>query len=254
MRYLIVASSLLLGSLTSAQAQVSIGVGIVVPGIQIGVNVPAYPELVAVPGHPVYYAPRASLNYFFFDGAYWVYQGDTWYVSSWYDGPWYVVAPDHVPLYLLRVPVRYYRLPPPHFRGWHADAPPRWGHHWGRDWERRHRGWDRWDRRSAPRAAPLPVYQRGYAGDRYPRAPEHQHSIRSEQYRYRPREAVTRARFERDGDHGRWRGEPERRGPHDERRSAPPSHDKGRESHGGRHDDRGGHEREDEGRGRGRGH
>ena len=137
MRYLLVASSLLLGSLTSAQAQVSVGVGIAVavPSIQIGINVPVYPELVPVPGYPVYYDPRASLNYFFYDGAYWVYQADSWYVSSWYDGPWHVVEPDYVPLYVLRVPVRYYRQPPPYFRGWRADAPPRWGHRWGRDWE-----------------------------------------------------------------------------------------------------------------------
>jgi hypothetical protein len=251
MRYLVVASSLLLGSLSSAQAEVSVGIGISVPGIQIGINVPAYPELVPVPGYPVYYDPRASLNYFFFDGAYWVYQGDNWYMSSWYNGPWHVVGPEHVPLYVLRVPVRYYRAPPPYFRGWHAHAPPRWGQHWGRDWERRHHGWDRWDRRSVPRAAPLPAYQRAYHGDRYPHAPEHQHSIRAEQYRHRPREAVTRERFEHRGDQGRhWRGEPERRGPGSDRRSAPPPRDNRRGNHGGRDGD---HRERDEGRGHGRG-
>ena len=195
MRYLLVALSLLLGSVTSAQAQVSIGIGF--PSVDIGINVPVYPELVLVPGYPVYYAPRANLNYFFYDGVYWVYQGDNWYASSWYNGPWQLVGPEYVPLFVLRVPVRYYRQPPAYFRGWRADAPPRWGEHWGRDWEQRRGGWDRWDRRSAPRAAPLPVYQRPYSGDRYPRAPEQQHSIRSEQYRYRPREAVTRQHFQR---------------------------------------------------------
>jgi hypothetical protein len=258
MRYLIVASSLLLGSLTQAQAQVSIGVGIAIPGIQIGVHVPAYPELVPVPGYPVYYAPRASLNYFFYDGAYWVYQGDTWYVSSWYDGPWYVVGPDQVPPYVLRVPVRYYRQPPPHFRGWHADAPPRWGQHWGHDWERRHHGWDRWDRRSVPQRAPLPVYQRGYAGGRYPHAPEHQHSIRAEQYRYRPREEVTRTRFEhggRDRDRDRRHGDDGRgNGRHgDDGRGNGRHGDDGRGN--GRHGDdgRGNGRNGDDGRGHGRG-
>jgi hypothetical protein len=265
MRYLLVASSLLLGSLTSAQAQVSVGVGIAVavPSIQIGVNVPVYPELVPVPGYPVYYDPRASVNYFFYDGAYWVYQADGWYVSSWYDGPWHVVEPDYVPLYVLRVPVRYYRQPPPYFRGWRADAPPRWGHRWGRDWEGRHRGWDRWDRHAAPRRAPLPAYQRGYAGDRYPHAPEHQHSIRSQQYRYRPREAVTRARFEPHGNPspGHSRAQPSPRAPDHQRWSAPPPQENRRGNHparrdddrrhdvGRRHDD--GRRHEDEGRGRG---
>jgi hypothetical protein len=210
MRYLLVASALLLGSVTSAQAQVgvSVGVGVGLPGVQIGVNVPVYPELVQVPGYPVYYDPRASVNYFFYDGAYWVYQGDNWYASSWYNGPWQVVGREQVPLFVLRVPVRYYRQPPAYFRGWRADAPPRWGEHWGRDWERHRGGWDRWDRRSAPRPAPLPVYQRSYSGDRYPRAPEHQYSIRSEQYRSRPREDVTRAHFEQNGHPGHSRGEP----------------------------------------------
>ena len=207
MRYLLVVSSLLLGSVTSAQAQVSVGIGIGLPAIDIGINVPVYPELVQVPGYPVYYDPRANSNYFFYDGVYWVYQGDNWYSSSWYNGPWQVVGPEYVPLFVLRVPVRYYRQPPAYFRGWRADAPPRWGQHWGHDWERRRGGWDRWDRRSAPRAAPLPVYQRSYSGDRYPRAPEQQHSIRSEQYRYRPREAVTRQHFEQHGNMGNPRAE-----------------------------------------------
>jgi hypothetical protein len=52
------------------------------------------------------------------------------------------------------VPVRYYRRPPPDWRGWRRDAPPRWEHRWGRDWDERrgrsvrHEG-DRWrgDRR-----------------------------------------------------------------------------------------------------------
>ena len=125
-----------MGSVTSADAQVSVGIG-----VDIGINVPVYPELVLVPGYPVYYDARADSNYFFYDGVYWVYQGDNWYASSWYDGPWQMVRPDHVPLYVLRVPVRYYRQPPPYFRGWRADAPPRWGEHWGRGWERRRVGW-----------------------------------------------------------------------------------------------------------------
>ncbi len=233
LRHSIVAASLLLGATTSAQAQVSVGIGL--PSVQIGINVPVYPELVVVPGYPVYYAPRADMNYFFYDGVYWVYQGDNWYASSWYNGPWHLVAPERVPLYVLRVPVRYYARPPPYFRGWHPDAPPHWGEHWGRGWERRRGGWDHWDRRAAPRPAPLPVYQRQYYGDRYPHAPEQQYNIRSEQYRYRPREPVARERFER------WRGGPgqppppaAQPQPHDRGRGEPPGH-RGR----GHDDDRG---------------
>ena len=196
MRYLPIVLSLLLGSVSPAQAQISVGVGVSLPGINIGVNVPAYPRLVQVPGYPVYYDPQANSNYFFYDGLYWVYQEDNWYASSWYNGPWQLTGPEYVPMFVLRIPVRYYRQPPVYFRGWRADAPPRWGDHWGRDWEHRRSGWDQWDRRSAPRAAPLPAYQRQYSGERYPRAVEQQNSIRSGNYRYQPREAVTQQYFQ----------------------------------------------------------
>lgn len=209
MRYLLVILPLLLVPVTATRAEVSIGVGIEMPGVSIGINMPTYPRLVRMPGRPVFYAPRAAYNYFFFDGLYWVFIGDNWYASSWYNGPWDLVEPDYVPVHLLRIPIRYYRQPPPYFRGWRADAPPHWGEHWGRDWEERRGGWDRRERRAAPPPAPLPYYQRRYSGERYPHEPERQHSIRSERYHYRPREEVTRQHYERrrggpqNGDRGR---------------------------------------------------
>ena len=129
---------------------------------------------------------------------YWVYQGDNWYASSWYNGPWGLVAPEVVPLYLLRVPVRYYRQPPVYFSGWRADAPPRWGDHWGPEWEQRRGGWDRWNRSSVPAPAPLPSYQRQYKGDRYPAA-EQQYVLRSQNYRYQPRDVVVREHYQQFG-------------------------------------------------------
>jgi len=149
-----------------------------------------------MPGYPVYYDPRASSNYFFYDGLYWVFRDDDWYSSGWYNGPWQVIDPEHVPLFVLRIPVRYYRNPPSYFRGWAADAPPRWGEHWGGAWQQRRAGWDQWNRRAVPAAAPLPSYQRQYSGARYPQAVEQQRSIRSSDYRYQPREAVSRQQFQ----------------------------------------------------------
>lgn len=174
--------AVLMGSLP-AQAQVS---------VQIGVNFSTYPRLVRVPSYPVYYSPGAPANLFFYDGLYWLYLDDGWYTSSWYNGPWSSVDPFDVPLYVLRVPVRYYAVPPPYFRAWRADAPPHWGEHWGPGWDRRHPGWNRWDPRRAPPPAPLPVYQRPYAGDRYP-SPDEQRRLQGRQYRYTPREPVARA-------------------------------------------------------------
>ena len=76
-------------------AQVSIGVSM--PGVSIGINMPVYPQLVRVPNYPVYYAPGAQTNFFFYDGLYWVYQQDNWYGSSWYNGPWRPMSPQMVP-------------------------------------------------------------------------------------------------------------------------------------------------------------
>jgi hypothetical protein len=152
-----------------------------------------------VPGYPVYYAPGVDTNYFFYDCLYWVYQDDEWYTSSWYNGPWRLVPPDSVPLYILRVPVRYYRHAPAYFRGWRADAAPRWGEHWGRGWEEHHRGWDHWNRRSVPAAAPLPSYQRRYSGDRYPRG-DQQRELQGRNYRYQPHENIGRQHFQQQRD------------------------------------------------------
>ena len=195
MRYVLIVFWMLLCSVTSAMAQVSIGIGIALPGVSIGINLPMYPQLVRVPGYPVYYAPRLNSNFFFYDGMYWVYQRDNWYASSWYNGPWGLVAPEFVPLFILRIPVRYYRVRPAYFRGWASDAPPRWGEHWGRGWEQQRSGWNQWNHSSAPAPAPLPVYQQQYSGNRYPPVVQQQ-QLQSQNYRYQPREAIVQQHYQ----------------------------------------------------------
>lgn len=170
---------------STAPAQVS---------VHVGVDFSSYPRLARVPGYPVYYSPGAPANLFFYDGLYWLYLDDGWYASTWYNGPWSWVDPFDVPLFVLRVPVRYYVVPPPYFRGWRGEAPPRWGEHWGADWDRRRPDWDRWDRRHTPPPAPLPVYQRAYGADRYP-SPEEQRRLQQRQYHYRPREPVAQTQL-----------------------------------------------------------
>jgi hypothetical protein len=184
---------LLLCLASSAVAALSISIGL--PNVQIGLNLPVYPTLVPVPGYPVYYAPNVDTNYFFYDGMYWIYQNDNWYASSWYDGPWGYVEPEIVPLFILRIPVSYYRHRPASFRGWQSNAPPRWGQYWGRDWEQHRSGWDQWDRRSVPSRAPRPDYQRNYSGDRYPRG-EQQQSLHNQNYRYQPRDQAVRQHYD----------------------------------------------------------
>ncbi|HEX4332263.1 MAG TPA: hypothetical protein VH040_09000 [Usitatibacter sp.] len=193
MRRALIALWMLLFSLGPAYGQVSLDFNL--PGASIGVNLPAYPDLQRVPGYPVYYAPGINSNYFFYDGLYWLFQGDNWYASSWYNGPWALVDPQEVPVYLLRVPVRYYRVAPAYFRGWNAQDPPHWGQHWGQSWEQRHNGWDKWDRKSAPAPAPLPTYQRQYSGSRYPQASQ-QAAIQTRSYRYAPKDPVAQQHFQ----------------------------------------------------------
>jgi len=196
MRYLIlpITISMLLCAATPAHAQVS--VGIQSHGVSIGFNVSAYPRMVAIPGYPVYYDPRMSSNYFFYDGLYWVYQDNNWYSSGWYDGPWDQIGPQYVPAFVLRVPVRYYGQRPSYFAGWSVEVAPHWGEYWGNDWQQQRSGWDSWDRHSVYQAAPLPAYQAQYSGSRYPRAVEQQYSIQSTSYHYQPREAVAQQYYQ----------------------------------------------------------
>jgi hypothetical protein len=161
----------------------------------IDVDLAEYPEMQPIPDSPVYYAPNVESNYFFYDGLYWDYYNDHWYSSAWYNGPWAWVDPVYVPTYVLWVPIRYYRRPPHYFRSWHRDRPPRWGDHWGRDWQHRHNAVFS-GRRGTPARAPLPTYQRQYNRDNYPRAVQQQSTIRTQQYNYRPREQVVREHYQ----------------------------------------------------------
>jgi hypothetical protein len=121
----------ILGPATGARSEVRVNIGISLPGP---------PALVTIPASPVVYAPSVGANYFFYGGRYYVFHNEAWYVSGGFNGPWVVVAPEFVPRPLLAVPVRYYRVPPPHWRHWHHEQPPRWSQHWGHRWEERAEG------------------------------------------------------------------------------------------------------------------
>jgi hypothetical protein len=165
MRYAFIAGLALLGAVPTASAQVS-----------LSISIGAYPSMMAIPGYPVYYAPGLDYNFFFYDGLYWIYQDDNWYSSTWYNGPWDSVGAFSVPIFMLQVPVRYYRRPPVFFRGWQGDDAPHWGDHWGRSWSQQRSGWDRRPEGNRPAPAPLPEYQRRYSGGSYP-ARDQQHML-----------------------------------------------------------------------------
>ena len=245
MRFLL-ALWLAVAGLAPAAAQVSFGFSS--GPVSIGINVPVYPSLVQVPGYPVYYAPGVATNYFFYDGLYWVFQNDGWYQSQWYNGPWYPVSPDSVPLYVLRVPVRYYHRPPAYFHGWRADAAPRWDEHYGHGWAEHHRDWNHYDRAHAPRPAPLPNYQRNYAGNRYPHdaaqaAREHERA-----YHYQPRDPAAQQHYQQQREAARNAPPRQQRAPQAREQRGPQP--QAREQRGPQpqvheqqgHDQRGGHD------------
>ena len=157
----------------------------------IGVDLPAYPEMQPVPDSPVYYAPNVDSNYFFYDGLYWDYANDGWYSSAWYNGPWQLVDPVYVPTYVLWVPIRFYRRPPAYFAHWHPGRPPRWADRWGRDWQARHNAIFNGRNSRPPVRAPLPDYQRQYTRNNYPRI-QQQAALHAQHYNYQPHDTVVR--------------------------------------------------------------
>lgn len=182
--------SFLLSIFISTTAVAGMRVGVGVPSASIGINVASYPEMGVVQGYPIYYAPRLSTNLFFYDGYYWLYQNDSWYVSAWYNGLWFSVGPESMPAVLLQVPVRYYHAPPRYFLGWQLNAAPRWDDHWGRDWSQQRKGWDKYSH--AQTIAPLPSYQRRYSGERYPQHSSQQLDIHERHYNYQPHDQTQR--------------------------------------------------------------
>ncbi|MGH7355219.1 MAG: hypothetical protein ACRELS_11695 [Candidatus Rokuibacteriota bacterium] len=103
-------------------------------GIDIGIHLPGPPVLEVIAGAPVYYAPRAPANVFFYSSRYWVFVESGWHVGPTWTGPWVVVEPVHVPVPILRVPIRYYRHPPGHWKASHHEGPPQWAPAYGREW------------------------------------------------------------------------------------------------------------------------
>ena len=108
---------------------VSAGVVAAQVSVNVGINLPGPPSLVIIPQTPVAYAPAVPANLFFYGGQYYVFAKNGWYIGPTYNGPWGVVAPTHIPPPILAVPVRYYRAPPPGWKHWKRAEPPRWDKH-----------------------------------------------------------------------------------------------------------------------------
>lgn len=119
---------ILAGVLVAAAAGLLPGGATASTDVHIGIQIGAPPQLVVVPGTPVYYAPALPHNYFYYGGQYYLFSNDTWYFAPTYNGPWAAIAVEFVPRPILAVPVPYYKAPPGH---WKRHGPPPWAPAWG---------------------------------------------------------------------------------------------------------------------------
>ncbi len=84
MRRFMLAVFLVVAVVAPAHAQVQVSIGISLPGP---------PTLAVIPGAPVYYAPRAPANVFFYADQYWLFHTNGWHAGPSWNGPWVVVDP-----------------------------------------------------------------------------------------------------------------------------------------------------------------
>ena len=76
---------------------VNVGINIGVPPPPPPIVFAALPQLVVIPGSPVYYAPGASVNFFFHSGRYYTFHDGAWFFATKHHGPWAFIKPAHVP-------------------------------------------------------------------------------------------------------------------------------------------------------------
>lgn len=154
-RYMIGLSILLLtpaSSVFASNVAFNAGVSVGLPGasVNFGVGAPAYPYqpapiveppmFVQPPELGFYTAVGVPYDLFFLNNLFYLFSGNAWYSSPYYNGPWSSVYAYDVPYLLNRHPfhrIRYYR---DYYYG-HYKRYGRWdGYHHFRP-ERRHAGW-----------------------------------------------------------------------------------------------------------------
>src|SRR5262245_45890539 len=111
---LTVSAAGLLHVMPGQAAEVNVGINIGIPAPPPPVVIATPPQVVLVPGSPVYYAPAVGFNLFVYSGRYYRFHDGHWFIAASHGGPWTFVAPGKVPRPVLAVPVGYYKIPPGH--------------------------------------------------------------------------------------------------------------------------------------------
>jgi hypothetical protein len=91
------------GSYGQALAETSISINIGPPAVVVA----SPPEMVVIPNSMVYYAPGVEVDLLFHKDYWYTRNGDRWFRSRSYNGPWKVVGRRVVPVEIVRVPRNY---------------------------------------------------------------------------------------------------------------------------------------------------
>ena len=134
----------LMGYSNRSFAEVSIGIGINIPGPPPPVVIHQPPPVVVIPNTYVYYPPDVEVDIFFYHGHWYRPHHGHWYRARGYNGPWGYVAPREVPGVLFGLPsdYRHHRYRSNHIG--HEELRTHW-ESWERDryWDKRRHGDDR---------------------------------------------------------------------------------------------------------------
>jgi hypothetical protein len=104
--FVLVGALFAFGGTKEASAGVNVNINIGPPPIVVSEP----PEVVMVPGSPVFFVPIPDIDVFFYSGYWWSPRGSQWYRARAYNGPWGVVNKRHVPSHVFRVPKDYRKV------------------------------------------------------------------------------------------------------------------------------------------------
>src|SRR5262245_56397351 len=79
--------------------------------VDLGIHLGAPAPLEPIPASPVSYAPSVNANLFTYDGLFYVFMGNGWYLGVGQNGPWSEVPPAYIPSAVVAVPIRSSHLP-----------------------------------------------------------------------------------------------------------------------------------------------